>query len=1049
MSFVTSSAAGSPLVIPAAARGRWAIPLVLAMLASILLAGSAFAQTGVIAGTVVSAGSGVGVPAVTVMVPGTTIGTTTDANGRFRLSGLSGSSATVEVRRIGFRLQRQTVTVGTMDLRFALAEQSISLDEVVITGTVGGQARRELGNAVSTVNAAQVAEQGTVNNVQQMLNGRAPGVFVNPASGNVGTGARIRIRGASSLSLSNEPLIYVDGVRANSQTATGPINQAFGSSSISRLNDLNPDDIEAIEVIKGPAAAVLYGTEASNGVIQIITKKGRAGRTQWNASTKLGTNYFQNPSERFRINYFPIPRPGGPAGALDTVPINLIELEDARGTPIYRNGRISEFDVNSSGGSELARYFAGLGLEDSKGMEPSNGVKRATGRLNVTVNPGPKVDLGFNVGYTNGNVTLPCEAGCGGRALNVVNATPLNLVPLANGQPNPRRGFNSGLPEQYDAYLEFYQIVDRFTGGIQVNNSPTSWFKHRLNFGADRTREENSELGRRTEDSLTKALIGTSGLGYRSMTFRTINNYTADYAATTVFDLPRQLRSTTSFGTQYYRNYYEIACAAGEAFPAVGINTVSATTQNRTTCQDVEEDATLGLFVQEQVGWNDRLFLTAAIRADDNSAFGRNFDRVYYPKFSASYIPIEASGSRLPFVNSLKLRAAYGESGKQPITFSALQTYLSATGPGDVPTVTLNSIGNPDLGPERSKEIELGFDLGALDDRAGIELTYYRKRTVDAILDRQIAPSIGVPGSQPFNAGSIRNSGLEIGLRGRPISRPNVEWDVNLSYATNDNRIENLGTSTTILELRRQTTCAGYVPGTSDPGSCPVEDFVLASAGSLPPRHQVGYPIGSYFNKRVVSAQITAAGTATNVMCDDGKGGSVACASAPFVFLGRTSPKIEGAVTNSFTLFKNIRLTGLVDFKRDYVKIDGSQRFRCVVNRRCREWYYPQEYDPSVIASLKGGIDALPSGYTNDASYVKLRELSVAYTLPDHLNRMARVSRATVGIAGRNLHTWTKYPGLDPESSFLGGSRGGGFAFFDQTTNPQATQWVLSVNLGW
>ena len=1026
-----------------------ALRALLVAAASLLMASTALAQSGVIAGTVVSAGSGVGIPAVTLLVPGTTIGTTTDASGRFRLAGLSGSSTTVEVRRIGYRPLRQTVDVGASDLRFTLSEQSISLDEVVITGTVGGQARRELGNAVSTVNAAQVAERGTVNNVQQLLNGRAPGVFVNPASGNVGTGARIRIRGASSLSLSNEPLIYVDGVRANSQTATGPQNQAFGSSSISRLNDINPDDIESIEIIKGPAAAVLYGTEASNGVVQIITKKGRSGRTVWNASTKQGTNYFQNPSGRFRVNWFPVPRPGGPAGALDTVSINLIDLEDARGTPIYTNGRISEFDINASGGSDLARYFAGLGIEDSKGMEKSNGVKRTTGRLNVTVNPNSKTDLGFNVGYTNGNITLPCEAGCGGRALNVVNATPLNLVPLANGQPNPRRGFNSGLPEQYDAWIEFYQVVDRFTGGIQVNNSPTSWFKHRLNFGADRTREENSELGRRTEDSLTKALVGTNGLGYRIMTFRTINNYTADYAATTTFDLPRALRSTTSFGTQYYRNYYEIACASGNAFPAVGITTVSATTQNRATCQDVEEDATLGLFLQEQVGWNDRLFVTGAIRADDNSAFGRNFDRVYYPKFSLSFIPIEAASSRIPLVNSLKLRAAYGESGKQPITFSALQTYLSATGPGDVPTVTVTSIGNPDLGPERSKEIELGFDLGALNDRAGVELTYYRKRTVDAILDRQIAPSIGVPGTQPFNAGAIRNTGLELGLRGRPISRENVEWDVNVSYATNDNRIEDLGTAPSILDLRRQTSCPGYVPGTSDPASCVVEDFVLASDGSLPPRHQVGYPIGSYFNKRVVSAQITAAGTATNVMCDDAKGGSVPCATAPFVFLGRTSPRVEGAVSNSFTLFRNLRLTGLVDFKRDYVKIDGSQRFRCVVNRRCREWYYPQEYDPTVIASLKGGTDALPSGYINDASYVKLREISVAYTIPENLNRMARVSRATIGIAGRNLHTWTNYPGLDPEASFLGGSRGGGFAFFDQTTNPQATQWVLSVNLGW
>jgi hypothetical protein len=146
---------------------------------------------------------------------------------------------------------------------------------------------------------------------------------------------------------------------------------------------------------------------------------------------------------------------------------------------------------------------------------------------------------------------------------------------------------------------------------------------------------------------------------------------------------------------------------------------------------------------------------------------------------------------------------------------------------------------------------------------------------------------------------------------------------------------------------------------------------------------------------------------------------------------------------------RNVRLSALVDFKRNYVKIDGSQRFRCVVNRRCREWYFPQEYDPKLIASLKAGTDVLPDGYINDASYTKLREVAVAYTLPSTINHIGRFSRAVIGIAGRNLHTWTKYPGLDPEAFFLGGNRGGGFALFDQTTNPQATQWVVNLNLAW
>ncbi|HEY0243471.1 MAG TPA: TonB-dependent receptor, partial [Gemmatimonadaceae bacterium] len=776
---------------------------------------------------------------------------------------------------------------------------------------------------------------------------------------------------------------------------------------------------------------------------------GAMGRSRWNFSTKQGVNYFQNPSERFRVNWSAVQRPGAPTGVLDTVSINLIELEDARGTPVFQNGRINENDISTSGGSDLFRYYAGVGLEDSEGMEPVNTVKRRTGRLNLTVNPSRNIDLGFNVGYTNGNITLPCEAGCGGRTLGVVNAHPVNNAPLANGSPNPRRGWNSGLPEQYDAYLEFYQIVDRFTGGIQINQTLAKWFKHRLNAGTDRTHEENSELGRRTEDSLTKALLGISGLGYRAMTFRSINNYTLDYSGSALFDPFPELRSTTSVGVQYYRNRYEISCASGSQFPAVGVTNVSSTTTGLSTCHDIEEDATLGLYAQEQLGWNDRLFVTAALRADDNSAFGQNFNKVYYPKFSLSFIPIEGASSRIPMLNALKLRAAYGESGKQPITFSALQTYTAATGPGDVPTVTQFTIGNPDLGPERSKELEVGFDLGALDDRFGAEFTYYHKRTTDAILDRQIAPSIGVPGSQPFNAGSIKNSGVELMLRAIPISTSRFSWESTFGWSTNNNEVEDLGTDPAVLEARRVTACPGYVIGTSDPASCKVDDFVLASAGSLPPRHQVGYPLGSYFHKRIVSAELNSLGAAINVLCDDNKGGAVPCASAPQVYLGRTIPKHEGSFSNTLTIMKNLRASALVDFKRDYIKIDGSQRFRCVVNSRCKERWYSFEFDPKVVACVKAGTDVLPNCYFNDASYTRLREIALSYTLPSSLNRFGRFSRAVVGVAGRNLHTWTKYPGLDPEAFFLGGNRGGGFALFDQTTNPQATQWVVTLNLAW
>jgi hypothetical protein len=399
-------------------------------------------------------------------------------------------------------------------------------------------------------------------------------------------------------------------------------------------------------------------------------------------------------------------------------------------------------------------------------------------------------------------------------------------------------------------------------------------------------------------------------------------------------------------------------------------------------------------------------------------------------------------------LDALKLRAAYGEAGKQPITFSALQTYTSATGPNANPTVTPLSIGNPELGPERSKELEMGFDAGAWHDRVSLELTWYRKHTIDAILDRQIAPSIGIPGTQPFNAGSVKNWGMESLLRVRPIDTDKIQWESTLGFSTNDSKVEDLGTPTSVLDLRAVAKCgAGATAAT-----CAVDDFVLASTGSFAPRHQVGYPIGSYFNKRITSASFLA-GTGNidpaTLMCDNGAGGEVLCTSAPLVYLGSSIPKHEGSFSNSVTFLTNFRAFALVDFKGGNVRVNGSDRFRCVVQNRCRERWYPTEFDPKRVACVNAGTDVLPDCYVNKADFTKLREVSLSYTLPASVAHMGRVSRAVLTVAGRNLHTWTDYPGIDPEASFLGGSRGGNFSVFDQLLTPTPRQWILGLNLEW
>ncbi|MGH7529226.1 MAG: SusC/RagA family TonB-linked outer membrane protein [Gemmatimonadales bacterium] len=998
--------------------GLWA-PVLLGIVAAV--PGAPLAAQGVVSGVVVHATTLAPVAQARVSISGAEQFVTTDAAGRFRLTGLMGDAVVLTVQHIGFRPVSERVPVGTDDVRILLQERVVELGAIVVTGTPGAVQQRALGHVVATIDAARVTEQAQINSLQELLNGRVAGMVVLPATGMVGTGSRIRMRGASSFSLSNQPLVYVDGVRVNADPTTGPSNQGFGSQSISRLNDLNAEDIESIEVIKGPAAATLYGTEASNGVIQIITKRGRPGASRWNLTVRQGANYVANPEGRFWTNYQVV--------AGDTVTIDIVEREDALGQPIWRTGQLQEYNLSVGGGTDQLTYYAGGGYESSEGADASNDLARYTGRLNLTVRPAPELDVAANLGYVSSMTNLACEAGCGGRVWGTVLANPQNLV----GADSSRRGFHSGTPEQYDLLENPSQAVDRFTTSVQATHRPLPWLSHRLNIGVDRTREQDVTFTPRVDSLIGHPVWGSQPLGAKSVRDRFIHYVTADYAATASLRPTPDWQLNTSAGVQYYRTRTEFVSASGEVFPAPGLTAVSATTQDRQNSQDFVEEKTLGLFAQEQIAWRDRLYVTVGLRSDDHSAFGPNFDRAYYPKVSASWVVSDEPFWSVGWINQLRVRAAYGETGQQPQNFAALRTYEPVSGPSDEPAVTPQFIGNPDLGPERGREVELGFDAAFLDDRFGLELTYYNKKTEDAILEREIAPSIGFSGFQFFNAGAVRNTGLELLLRGRPYDRENVAVDMSLNLATNSNEVLDLGS----------------VAGT------PV---TFATAATYL-RHQVGYPIGAWFEQRVVSAQYDSATDAlSNVMCDDGAGGATLCAGAdgtygtaddaPNVFLGRTAPKLEGAFTTTVTVQRRLRLTAMLDFKTGFRKLDGNTRVRCAFfGGRCRENFYPAEFDPRRIAAIRSSNN-LVDYLIDDASFAKLRELSIAYTLPVDWARRLRAAHATIQLAGRNLYTWTAFDGLEPEAYFLGGSRGGGFSLWEQTTLPQLTQWVLTVNLG-
>lgn len=989
-----------------------------ALLAALMVGASvrASAQSGEVAGVVTSI-AGTPVPQAQVRVDGTDRAVVTDAAGRFRLTGLAGANVTLEVRRLGFRPLVQTVRVGTTNVRLVVSERPTSLEGVVVTGTVGEQTRREIGNVVTTINAADVAATQPIRSFQDLLAGRASGVSVVGSSGQVGTGSRIRIRGASSLSLANDPLIFVDGIRVDNTQGSGPTNQAFGSRSVSRWNDFDPDDIESLEVIKGPAAATLYGTEASNGVIQIITKRGAVGRPTWNLVTRVGANWLPDWRNRLYTNYGTVPRAGG---GRDTVTINATQLNDSLqanfGENIFRTGMLRDLQLSVGGGSEGFRYYLAANREDNEGVERENSLRRNNLRANFTISPSTRWDMQTSVGYTTGRTHLPWEAGGGGATWATYFASPQFLG--VNG--SPQLGFRSGPPDIYYQAIDSYQDIDRFTGSITFNHRPASWFTHRLLFGSDRLNEENQERAPRN-DILGARYASFSYLtgatsGYISTETRDVVVNTVDYSARVPYTISPAWRSVTSAGAQYYGRTSRPRAFYADSFAVSGIATLALGGRNRRVDNDdVIENNTVGAYVQEQLVWGDRLYITGALRADDNSAFGTNYDLVTYPKLSVSYVVSEEPAIPLPaLLSSLRLRAAYGASGLQPGAFDAIRTY-SLQGTGG--TVTPFSPGNPDLGPERTAELELGVDAELMEDRYGLELTYFRGKTKDAILSRLAPPSAGFPDFQFFNAGEVSRQGVEGLLRLQPIARESAVLDLTVSGSFNQHRIESLGTTDTVS---------------------------LSSSIA----HVRGHAPGGWWDRRLVSADLDANNRviASSRMCDNGQGGTIACANAPRVFLGSSVPTREGSFTAGLTLLRDFRINAMIDHRGGYKKLDGNRRVRCNLFNLCRENYYPQEFDAVTLAETQGGTQFIYN-LVQDASFTRFRELALTYSLPPRLAQSLRSTRASVTVAGRNLALWTNYGGLEPEASFNSGGRGGAFGQWEQNVLPQSRQFVTTLNL--
>jgi hypothetical protein len=515
------------------------------------------------------------------------------------------------------------------------------------------------------------------------------------------------------------------------------------------------------------------------------------------------------------------------------------------------------------------------------------------------------------------------------------------------------------------------------------------------------------------------AMLGAAvAKGAINQDIRNIAYITADYSATARAALTSSIGSATSVGGQYYRRRTDITEITARDFPLPGVRTAAgAATQQGS--QDYVSNTTIGLYGQQEFDLNDRLFITAGVRVDNNSAFGEDFELATYPKVSLSWMLSEEPFWTLGFIRQLRLRGAFGASGQQPIAFAALQTYEPSTGPGDRPIATPQFPGNQQLKPERGEELEFGFDAQLL-DRLSVEFTYFTKRTRDAILQRPTSPSAGFPNPQYVNVGRVHNHGIELAatlrvLRGEPLS-----WEISGSLGTADDEIEDMG---------------GLPP-------------LVFSA--LPfQRHQAGFPIASFFTRRVLSATFDPeSGTTTDLVCDDGAGGSVPCAEAPAVFFGTTTPTYTGSIANAVTIGGRLRLNALVDFRGGNKLFDADSWARCSVFGVCDINMNPASHDPRRVATTeRAGTLEYVDAFIHDASFAKLREISAAYSLPEDWLTSIGASAATLSVSARNLHTWTDYPGLDPERRAGFTTDNNQLVAFDQAIMPPLAQLVAALSI--
>jgi TonB-dependent starch-binding outer membrane protein SusC len=1023
--------------------GRWGV----AGLASALLCVNAVAQgparLGTIRGRVTDEATGQPVVEAQLAIISLQRGVRASEVGVYRLGGVPAGTYQIKAIRIGYEARSLPVTLrggDTVTIDFAMKKSVTQLDVQVVTATGETQRRREQGTNVSTISVAEDVPLAAQANFSSVLASRTPGVIVAQSGGSTGTGSRIRIRGSNSISLSNDPLLIIDGVRVNAGSGSSSIG--VGGQLPSRFDDLNPDDLESVEIIKGPAGVALYGLQAANGVIQVRTKRGRNGAARWSTFAEGGSikdptqypdNYWQagvNPISGARVNLCNIDlqaQLGCTARATDTL-YRFNPLDTSATTPL-RDGWRSKFGANLSGGSEQVQYFFSGDLDREQGVISNNQARRINTRANVSARPNDKLSVDVATGYLNSTLTLPqndnnsfgaISGGLLGRGRDCGAGV---LRAGCNPGDTASRGyFNANVPASDFFAIGVQQEIQRFTTSANVQYQFTNWLKGVGVTGIDILSRYDSQLIPNGRIFISTDLAA----GQRNANRFNINTYTSTGTLTATYKL-LGLAMTTSGSGQYTADIFRGSNAGGIGL-IPGTSSLATTSRNFTVGETNQPFITFGGVLRQQLAWRDRLFLEGGVRTDRNSAFGVTTGFQPFPYAAASYVLSDESWfPKGDVLNSFRLRGAYGVSGTRPgfrdaVTTLGAVTVLTAS--GETPAVTVNTAGNSILKPENVSEFEGGIEMTAFSGTILLEATYFSRKTREALVARPLPPSLGNANTQFANIGQVSNRGFEGTLRANLADFENYKFSIATNISTLSNRLDKLGTG--------------------------IPPFFLGASQ----RFIEGFPAGGYWERPIVKAgDFNGDGIVSRVNCPTVGGvsnpvvaGGPACEiqlDTALQFVGGTQPKVELAFTPELTLFKNFRLTANINHRAGAYLFNNTFFFRCQPNpNNCREL---QDRSASVEDQIRG-VSALMgtrTAWVERSDFWRVKEIALSATAPTSIAKRLGIRDLRLTVAGTNVLLSSAYTGFDPE---VNSNAQANFTQTDFLSQPPVRRWTARLD---